>query len=170
MIIRKSRAGDFPAMLEIYARARLFMAQTGNPNQWGPTGWPPEDLLREDISEGRSYVVEEEGKVIGTFCHIYGDHIDPTYDVIYDGEWSKDGPYGVIHRVASDGTKGVGIFVLQWAVEKRGYVRIDTHPDNLVMRNLLEKLGFRHCGTIFVEEDDFPRYAYDYARDADFYG
>ena len=43
-------------MTEIYARARAFMAQTGNPNQWGPTGWPPAALLREDIEAGCSYV------------------------------------------------------------------------------------------------------------------
>ena len=30
-----------------------------------------------------------------------------------------------------------------------------------VMRNLLEKLGFLPCGTIYVEEDDFPRLAFE---------
>ena len=38
---------------------------------------------------------------------------------------------------------------------------MDTHSDNIVMQNLLIKLGFRHCGTIFVYEDKFPRLAYE---------
>ncbi len=29
--------------------------------------------------------------------------------------------------------------------------------DNVVMQNLLKKLGFTRCGTIYVEEDDYPR-------------
>jgi RimJ/RimL family protein N-acetyltransferase len=38
---------------------------------------------------------------------------------------------------------------------------MDTHKDNAVMQSLLRKLGFRHCGTIFVEEDDYPRMAFE---------
>ena len=29
------------------------------------------------------------------------------------------------------------------------------------MQRLLEKLGFSHCGTVFVEEDDYPRLAFE---------
>ena len=43
-------------------------------------------------------------------------------------------------------------------------MRIDTHGDNAVMQNLVRKLGFVHCGTIHVEEDDYPRLAYEKAR------
>ena len=37
----------------------------------------------------------------------------------------------------------------------------DTHGDNIVMQNLLRKLGFNHSGTIYVEEDDYPRLAFE---------
>ena len=50
---------------------------------------------------------------------------------------------------------------INWAFEQCGHLRIDTHGDNTVMRNLLEKLGFLPCGTIYVEEDDFPRLAFE---------
>ena len=46
MKIRKSTEADFDRIMQIYAHARDFMAKTGNPNQWGPTHWPPEDLIR----------------------------------------------------------------------------------------------------------------------------
>ena len=29
------------------------------------------------------------------------------------------------------------------------------------MQKLAEKLGFTHCGTIYVEEDPYPRLAYE---------
>ena len=46
MEIRPSKEQDLPRMLEIYEYARRFMADHGNPNQWGATHWPPEQLLR----------------------------------------------------------------------------------------------------------------------------
>ena len=36
-----------------------------------------------------------------------------------------------------------------------------SHGDNIVMQNLLKKLGFNHSGTIYVEEDDYPRLAFE---------
>ena len=66
MRIRKTIEEDFERVMEIYAYSREFMARTGNPNQWGPTNWPPEELIHKDIKEGNGYVcVNEEGKVIG---------------------------------------------------------------------------------------------------------
>ena len=163
MIIRKSDIQDLPRIQEIYAYARSFMAQHGNPNQWGPTNWPPEALLRQDIRDGHSYVcLDEDGRVIGTFFFIFGEDIEPTYRVIEDGAWLGDGPYGAVHRVASDGSRpGIGAFCINWAYGQCGHLRIDTHGDNVVMQNLLKKLGFTHCGTIHVEEDNYPRLAYE---------
>ena len=161
MEIRNSRPEDFERIMEIYAHARRFMAETGNPNQWGPTNWPPEDLVREDIAIGRGKVCVQDGRVVGAFCYIQGDHIDATYDVIEEGDWEKDAPYGVVHRLAAEGAKGVGSFCLNWAVQQSGYLRVDTHPDNVVMQNLLNKLSFVQRGIIHVVEDNYPRYAYD---------
>ena len=44
------------------------------------------------------------------------------------------------------------------------HIRIDTHPDNLVMRALLERLGFQRRGIIHVQEDPDPRIAYERLR------
>ena len=51
MLIRHAEEKDFNRMMEIYRFAREFMAETGNPNQWGPTNWPPEDLIHDDIKQ-----------------------------------------------------------------------------------------------------------------------
>ncbi len=163
MRIRKSETVDISRIMEIYARARKFMAENGNPNQWGATNWPPEALIREDISNGNSYVcLNDEDRIIGTFFYTQGDDIEPTYREIEDGAWIEPGPYGVVHRVASDGTeKGTGAFCINWAYGQCGHLRMDTHGDNRVMQNLLKKLGFIHCGTIDVVEDNDPRLAYE---------
>ena len=118
--------------------------------------------MRSDIESGRSYVCECSGQVVGTFFYDYGVDIEPTYAHIYEGNWLSDGPYGVVHRVASDQTiRGVGSACLEWAFAQCHDVRIDTHGDNAVMQSLLEKLGFTHCGIIYVAEDNDPRLAYE---------
>ena len=163
MRIRKTTLRDLDRVMEIYAFARKYMAQHGNPNQWGPTSWPPEELIRRDIQNGNSYVcINEAGNVTAAFFFAQGDDIEPAYRVITDGAWLDNSPYGVVHRIASDGSeKGTGEFCLNWAYEQCHHLRMDTHGDNIVMQRLLGKLGFRHCGTIFVEEDDYPRLAYE---------
>ena len=163
MRIRHSGPQDLDRIMEIYAFARRFMAEHGNPKQWGPTCWPPENLIRKDIAEGHSYVcLNDAGKVVGTFFFIQGANIEPTYRNITEGAWQDPGPYGVVHRIASDGSeRGVGSFCLEWAYGQCGHLRIDTHGDNHIMQSLLKKLHYVHCGTIYVEEDDDPRLAYE---------
>ena len=79
-----------------------------------------------------------------------------------DGAWRDPSPYGVVHRLAGDGSvRGTGAFCLDWAYRQCGHLRVDTHGDNRVLQNLLGKLGFVHCGTIYVEEDPYPRLAYE---------
>ncbi len=163
MRIRKAVLEDQGRMMEIYAYARTFMAEHGNPDQWGPSRWPPESLVRRDIQSGNSFVcLDEEDKIIGTFYFVVGKDIEPDYRKITDGAWLDPGPYGVVHRIAADGsTRGTGSFCLNWAYEQCRHLRIDTHADNTVMQNLLEKLGFVRCGIIFLERDNCPRIAYE---------
>ena len=95
MLIRHAVEDDFSRMMEIYAYARKFMADHGNPNQWGPTNWPPEALIHQDIADRCSYVCEEDGRVIGVFFYISGKDVEPTYRVIEDGAWRDSEAYGV---------------------------------------------------------------------------
>ena len=64
MRIRKTTIEDLPQVMDIYRQARVFMAEHGNPLQWGPTKWPPLALIRQDIAAGESYVcVGDEDEV-----------------------------------------------------------------------------------------------------------
>lgn len=163
MRIRKAEFADLPRLLEIYRAARKFMVEHGNPRQWAASGWPPDDRILKDIEEQRSFVCEEEGHIGAVFYYIFGAE-DPTYAEI-EGSWLDESPYGVVHRIATDGSlKGAAEFCLRWAIEGSGHLRIDTHPDNANMLGLLKRLGFTQCGTIHVEEDRDPRYAFEIIR------
>lgn len=157
MEIRKTMMEDLEQVMAIYAHARQFMAEHGNPNQWG-TVKPPREQIVKDIEQGVSYVCEEQGQIAAVF--FYKEGIDPTYVKIYEGAWVNDAPYGVVHRIASAGTvKGAGSFCLNWAFSQCGNLKIDTHHDNVVMQNTLKKNGFQYCGIIYLENGD-ERLAY----------
>ena len=162
MEIRHSSEDDFLSIMNIYDYARHFMADHGNPNQWGPTNWPPKALIHDDIAARKSYVCIHENEIVGTFFYDFGTDIEPAYHIIEDGAWLCTEPYGVVHRIAGNGSvKGIGSFCIEWAFRQCGHLRIDTHGDNRVMQNLLSKQGFIHCGTIYVPEDKYPRLAYE---------
>lgn len=157
MYIRKAAEGDIPEIMRIYDEARASMRRSGNMLQW-INGYPSEDLVREDIAEGVSYVCCEEDQLYAVFAFITGD--DPTYAYIEDGQWPDDLPYGTIHRIGSDGRKK-DIFPVcyKFCRDITGKVRIDTHADNAPMHYILKKHGFTRCGIIYVS-DGTPRVAY----------
>ncbi|RGY99404.1 GNAT family N-acetyltransferase [Clostridium sp. AM58-1XD] len=158
MKIRKATERDLERLLEIYEEARIFMAENGNPNQWG-TSYPEKSLLIHDLEEGCSYVCTgDDGQILGTFYFRIGD--EPNYHMIYDGKWLNDNPYAVVHRIASAArAKGAASFCLEWCFSQYNNIRIDTHRQNLPMQHMLEKNGFTLCGTVFVE-DGSERIAY----------
>ncbi len=161
MLVRKSTLEDVPRLLEIFAIARKFMAETGNPDQWSGD-YPGEELLRNDVRSGDSYVCIKEGRVVGTFVLRGGN--DPTYDIIYDGAWQNDFPYATIHRIASCGeAKGILHLAMRFALQRYHSIRIDTHRDNTVMRNAIRKEGFAYCGIIHCWNGS-ERLAYQYTK------
>lgn len=175
MVIRAARMEDLPRMMAVYATARQFMRKTGNPDQW-KDHYPPEDLVKKGIEEGKTFlcVAEgpqdgktedalEEGELLGVFY--FAVEADPTYSRIYEGSWLQEGAYGVVHRVASSGCgKGFARACFDWAGQqclalRAESLRIDTHRENRVMQHVLEKAGFVRCGIIYLE-DGAERLAY----------
>ena len=157
MLIRKTEARDLDAVMDIYAAAREFMRENGNGGQWGDSH-PARALIEADIVNRDGYVVEEYGEIIGAFFFKIGE--DPTYKVIQDGEWLKDGEYGVIHRIAVKyHGRGIVGFVYNHCFNIIDNLRIDTHKDNIPMQRSLEKAGFKYCGIIHIDSGD-ERIAY----------
>ena len=150
MRIRKTQIEDIERVLQIYQYAREQMKVNGNPNQWGDNR-PSRETIENDIIQRNSYVMEEDGKVHGVFVFIVGE--EPTYQMIEQGGWLNDMPYGTIHRIASDGSvPGMLGECLNYCENIISNIRIDTHRDNKIMQHLIEKHGFQKCGIIYVED------------------
>ena len=159
-MIRLAQNQDFKEILMIYAYARKFMAENGNPTQWGSTS-PREEVLRNDIRQQQLYVIENDAKdkILGVFALIIGE--DPTYQRIEQGSWKDESLYGTLHRVASaPGAYGILKQALDFSSGKITHLRIDTHEDNEVMQHLILKNGFEKRGIIYTD-DGSPRFAYE---------
>ena len=155
-MIQKATISQLPQILALYEKARIFMEETGNPDQWG-TAYPPESMIRQDIQNGKSYVNLDGDRIQAVFY--FAVETDPTYGYI-DGAWLNDAPYGVIHRIAVDGSgRGVAAECFSFAEKLCQNLRIDTHEKNIPMQRCLAKNGFTRCGIIYLEDGD-PRIAY----------
>ena len=172
MEIRRTKCEDLSVLMQIFDEARGTIASLGI-DQW-QDGYPTREIIEEDIKKAQSYcVLCESGEggceIVGTFALI--DDGEPTYDKIFDGRWLTgdfSGEYLAIHRVAISVKKrgsGISTEIIDFCAEQarnagKISLRIDTHRGNLVMRRMLEKHGFVHCGTIFLN-DGAERVAYE---------
>lgn len=155
-MIVKASLSQFSRIMDVYAQARQFMAQNGNPDQWG-TAYPSEDMIRQDILNGKCYVNLEGNHIRAVFY--FAVEADPTYGYI-EGAWLNDAPYGVIHRIAvGESGKGVAAECFDFVAQRCDNIRIDTHEKNIPMQRCLAKNGFARCGIIYLEDGD-PRIAY----------
>ena len=89
-VIEKAAFSDLDRICELYAGARAFMAQNGNPTQWGDS-YPERRMLEQDIAQGCLYVMRKVGQIRGVFY--LNQCEDPTYAVIHEGNWHWDQPY-----------------------------------------------------------------------------
>ena len=158
MTIRPATYKDIPQIMETLDHARTIMRANGNTAQW-INGYPSEELMKSEVAAGHCFVcVNHADEVLATFCFILG--IDHTYLRIYDGAWLNDEPYGVIHRMGTNGKeRGVAAACMDWCFKQCANIRVDTHKDNTVMQHVLANFGFQPCGIIFTD-DGTERIAY----------
>ena len=180
MVIRPATPADLLALRSVFEAAKAIMRADGNLEQWSAPGFPDDSLLLRDIDRGGGFVIEsrwpvaaghdEKDVMPGLTGHLAAPRIvayfallpspEPTYDVI-DGAWLTDGPYGVIHRMASyPEVHGIFSTVIDYAATRYAHLRIDTHRDNRIMQHLIGKHGFTCCGIIWLQ-DGTERLAYE---------
>ncbi len=169
---RQACEQDIDRIMEILKDGKLSLGLL-NIDQW-QGDYPKLEIIQSDVEQGASFVVEDDGHVVGTAMTSYNG--ESIYDDI-QGAWltssdSTDPHYVVIHRVAVSRDslgKGVASFLLaeaEKAARKQGCesVRIDTHEGNTPMRSLLTKSGYTECGIVLIEhaEEATPeRIAYE---------
>lgn len=156
---RKAEPADLDAIMEIVDAAKAYFKAQGIP-QW-QDGYPNRESFLSDREKGCSYVLEEDGRVVGTMAVFFDG--EPTYDKIYEGSWLSDSSsYAAIHRVAVDAdSKGKGLAgrMVEEVVNmcrERGVCSIknDTHRLNHSMQHMLAKNGFTRCGIIYLENGE----------------
>ena len=158
MNIRLANTSDTNRIFEIYEYARAYMKAHGNPNQWGDNR-PEKSLTKDDIKNQRCYVMEDEGHIFACFVFTIG------FEKEYEVKFPSKIEYGVIHRVASDGSKrGIVERIVDFAKKKVDVLRIDTHEDNKIMQNAIEKQKFKRLGIIHLD-DGSPRILYELKED-----
>ena len=86
-MIRLAKTEDLNNITDVYSYARKFMAENGNPTQWG-TNYPSEQLIENDINNKKMYVIEEENQIHAVFMFDICE--DETYEVIKNGQWLSD--------------------------------------------------------------------------------
>ena len=161
--VRHTSEEDIPSVLRIYDNARARMRLEGNDGQW--LTQPDENTLRKDMGLDSSYVITEDGEVVGTFY--LSANPDPAYAEI-EGKWMTDGPYYVIHRIAGDGIhRGILKTAVSYALNFTSDIRIDTHEKNVSMQSALRSLGFVRCGTVYIKDersDRSPRIGFELVK------
>lgn len=147
MIIESASFEDISRIREIYASARRFMVENGNPHQWGDDKYPTDEIILADIAENRFFTMRVGQNIEGVFTAEKGP------DSLYDGVVAET-DYCTVHRVASSGNvKGILNSAVLFAVERfrSEYVFMDTHSDNRIMQKALLKIGFEYVKTADIE-------------------
>lgn len=162
MALRAATESELPEIWTILQQAIEQRRQDGSA-QW-QNGYPNEQTVRDDIAEGRGYILVEDNAIVAYAAVIFG--VEPAYEVI-EGQWLTNGRYAVVHRVArSNAAKSKGVatrlfeLVEELCLEKGVYsIKLDTNFDNAPMLHIVAKLNYVYCGEIFFE--GAPRKAYE---------
>ncbi|WP_129045642.1 GNAT family N-acetyltransferase [Companilactobacillus metriopterae] len=164
--LRQATMNDLPRVYEIIDGAKQTLKNRGV-DQW-QSGYPDHAILKKDTEDGITFVLLLDGEIVGTAALQQGS--DKNYEKIANGNWQdiSKSEYSIIHRIAVEpGHQGKHLsttFIQQLLTMSYhlGYpdVRIDTHPENLVMQHVITTNGFEERGTITMDEDHGIRKAY----------
>ncbi len=168
MGIRLASKKDFAEIMEIIRDAKNFIRNNGC-SQWNtPDGYPTKSIILNDILKQQLYVFEQD-KIKGIMVCILGK--EASYEHIHGSWLTSDSPYLTIHRLAvkqefhHTGISGNLVNFAEQLALKLGCnsIRVDTHPLNIPMQNLLSKHNYKKCGYINItsSKTDTLRIAYE---------
>lgn len=154
MEFRKATCDDIDTIVGIVEGGRERLRMQGI-DQW-QRGYPDRGSIEADVAAEVGMVLCDGGRVAAYGAVIFTG--EPAYDAITGGRWLTDGRYAVVHRlcVAADRLhSGCGAEFMRnaerMAGERVASIRIDTHPDNVVMQRLVRRRGFTFCGDVVIE-------------------
>lgn len=154
MIFRKATTEDIDTIERMIKAASGRLGAAGI-DQW-QRGYPNRTSIENDVEAGVGMVLALGNEILAYGAVIFTG--EPAYNDLTGGKWLTDGEYAVVHRLCvSEIFVGMG-FAKQFmsaaeamAAERVKSFRIDTHPDNKIMQNLVERMGFTYCGDVVIE-------------------
>ncbi len=152
--LEAARPNELDACWEIIREGRAFQNEQGFV-QW-TEDYPNRETLRQDIQEGKGFVLKVDGAIAGYMCVDFDG--EPAYDAI-EGRWGAEEPYAVVHRMAfASEFGGRGLTADTFALIERlclsrgiRSLRADTDFPNLRMQHVLEKCGFVRRGVVIFQ-------------------
>ena len=154
MIFRKATTEDIDTIERMIKAASGRLGAAGI-DQW-QRGYPNRTSIENDVEAGVGMVLALGNEILAYGAVIFTG--EPAYNDLTGGQWLTNGEYAVVHRLCvSEIFVGMG-FAKQFmsaaeavAAERVKSFRIDTHPDNKIMQNLVERMGFTYCGDVVIE-------------------
>ena len=154
MIFRKATTADIDTIERMIKAASGRLGAAGI-DQW-QRGYPNRTSIENDVEAGVGMVLALGNEILAYGAVIFTG--EPAYNDLTGGKWLTNGEYAVVHRLCvSEIFVGMG-FAKQFmsaaeamAAERVKSFRIDTHPDNKIMQNLVERMGFTYCGDVVIE-------------------
>lgn len=164
--IRNGNLEDFQEVMQIIDKAKNRLIESGSP-QWSDEDSPKEQDIKRETEKGNLYLFIINKTIIGTA--IITDEVEQAYSSINYGAWDlSQGYYATIHKFAINpeiNGKGYGktfLKLLLLVCKEKGMseIRIDTHPKNRAMQNVILAAGFAFKGIIQLPFANGERYAY----------
>lgn len=156
-MIRRAKKEEIKKIYQLSIKAKKQMISQGL-NQW-VGNYPPLNQFESDYKKKGLYVYIDKERIIGSIS------ILPENDIAYQElKWLSTDAL-VIHRLFVDPEfqyKGIGkelfIKALELGKTNNKNIKVDTHPDNLKMQNLILKMQFKYIGYL----QSINRLAYEY--------
>lgn len=162
LTFRMANESDRESILEIYLEGSNSLKNDGV-DQWQGNYVPSFKDIDEHLGIDL-YVLEYHKRVVSTVCLVEG--IDEDYENI-KGKWNTSIPYISIHKVATSNeykkqsfAKKMMYYVENFAKRKKMDLRIDTHKDNIKMKNFIISCSYKYAGEV-VLQGELERLAYD---------
>ena len=154
--MRWAGPSDASRASELILQAKTYFRSHGI-DMW-QNGYPSESDIDADIAEGGAYVCMYQGTVVG---YVYIHYGEEDCHRTMRGRWEDRNP-AVFHRsVVDEFFKGIGIgkFMIGFAEDAARAagctsMRTETGEQNVVMRGLMHRLGYREAGIMTFDDSD----------------
>lgn len=169
-MIRLAVKEDVKEIVLIYNDAKKLLKDSGSDQWQDKNGYPNEETILNDILLKQLFVYIEENIIKG--CIVVSKELEEAYLKVYNGSWSNNDKYTVIHRLAVKKEfyrTGIGKKLIQFSIDYTSKqniytIRTDTKIENIKMQSLLKSFSFKHVGKVILLMDnsvDNNREAYE---------